>query len=176
MLLPDMRPDEVAGLFRTPSEAELARIRELLRGLGEDAEFRVRLAALGGLSRVGDPHAVEAIAALWDNPNLRPDDRAEIFAALPSDSPEQHKDILLDAAQDLTLDPELRITALSFLGRIADAEVFSVVSRVSENDPDAGVRELAGQAAAALRARLEISTPAQPELPAAPAGDDSGEG
>ena len=175
MLFPDMRPPEIPGKFVSPTGAQLEDIRGLLRELGDDPEFRVKLAALGGLSRTGDPEAADALAGLWNTPNLRPADRMEIFRALPNDNPQPHKKILMDAAQDTNLDPEIRVDAISYLGRIPEDDVLPVVDGVAKNDPSAGVREMAAQAAAALRARLGSNEPAQSETPPAPA-DDSGEG
>lgn len=127
--------------------------RARLRGLMNDAERRVRVTALLMLARAHDAQAVEALPALWADPETTTADRVELVLSLPDETSAKFEGIYKEAAVNHELDPEIRIRSVTALGEIGGPAASAVLERCAAEDPIPAVREMARAAADAIAAR-----------------------
>ncbi|HNR30190.1 MAG TPA: HEAT repeat domain-containing protein [Candidatus Hydrogenedentes bacterium] len=141
------------------SDTARARLRELMG----DAEHRTRVTATLMLARARDAEALDALPALWADPETGTSERIELVWSLPDEASERFAPIYKEAALDLELDPEVRIRAVTALGKIGDADAAEILDRCSVDDPVPAMREMARAALAALHARTASSEENAPE-------------
>jgi len=134
-----------------PSEEVLA----TLRTLAHDPDRRIRLAALRGLVRGGDPEGRHGLAAMWDEPGSRVQERNEIGLTLANDiqHDKENADVMMKAITDFELDVAVRSGAVAALGRALDPKAIPALEISAEKDPDESVREIAASAINLIKAR-----------------------
>jgi cyclophilin family peptidyl-prolyl cis-trans isomerase/HEAT repeat protein len=107
----------------------------------------VRLQAVRGLGRLGDPRAVAPLIALLDEPTVEPNLQLEIVSALGALKATAALDRLLDRLADPW--PVMRVAAVTALAAI-DGENFLQVLSGIDPDPDWTVRNAVVNALATL--------------------------
>jgi len=133
-------------------------LEPVLRKLSTDPEQRVRFAALLGLLRRGDPAARQELGASLDDPETAVAEREEIGRVLVMDARRERENVplLMKTVQDFELDASVRRMAVGALGRADDPTAIAALEVTAKQDPDELVREIAANAAEAIRARQKV--------------------
>ncbi len=162
---PEMLPRLIAltrpehdGTTRACATKLLGRIQDpqtdaLLKGLFEDPERRVRLAAWLGMTARGDAEARRALLEHYVRPDANLRERAAILSVLASHPQASDLRLLMVAVNDKGLTEDSRVLAVAALGRLGDPSVIEALRKCAEQEPEGAVRSMVETAIEALEAR-----------------------
>lgn len=156
--------DELAPVFKARLDAE---------------DSRVRLAALSGLVRLGEPEGRLAMEKMYGEESTRPEERERILFELMRVPTAADLPFLTKVAQDPTISTDNRSKILTAIGQVGNPEVYPALRAIAANQafPEA-VRDQAVNAEEAIKSRFEAAgadLAAQEDAEPAAAADEPAE-
>ncbi len=139
----------------------LPEAQEQVHALMDDAEPRVKVAAMLILVRGKDPEVLKRIDELWTLTESDIRARQELLMALPMEQSASFLAYYAKALNNVLMDSSIRMHCATLMGRVGGAEVLPALDQCAAQDSDPAVREVAKNAAAAVRARTESAATAE---------------
>lgn len=124
-----------------------------LRSCASDPDKRTRLAALVGLMAQGDSEARKTLAAQFRTEGVGRKERARILTSFLSDPRAEDLPLFLASTQDAELPANMRLQAVTMVGRFGDASAVTALEQLAQTEQDEQIREFAKDAIAAIKSR-----------------------
>lgn len=153
LVSPEMAADTRACAVQLLAVSGDPSVIPTLRACANDPDKRVRLAAQVGLMAQGDPEARKSLAGQLQAEGTGRNERARILTSFVSDPRAEDLPLLLSAMKDSSFSFDLRVQAISVVGRLGDESALKALEQLKETEQNEELRALAKDAIEAIRSR-----------------------
>lgn len=153
LLTPEVDDTTRACAAALLAELPTEEVQAILRGLLEDDDRRVRLSAVIGLARAGDPEMREYLHTMYREPDTNDREKFQIVLFLLETPDQTDVDVFEDAVQSRFVNVNTRADLVLSLGNLGDASSIDALERSKIHLTDTQYIDQVDTAIAAIEAR-----------------------